>query len=528
MNNVAKKLALSLLLSIPCLQATNTTGQSFYFGHQQRGTLVEILGWNHQIHIPENDELDFVFKAQTEGGTSFSNSKLAPYFTSNGTATMVFGPHNSTTNPTVDVYSVNFLLSQTFQSSVVFNPKITTWVTDFAAYVDLGNWVQGLHLRGHLPLQYLKHELALTETVSAAGSTQLTSGFIDNAAVNVPYTTVVGAFVGDKVAGDVLQIWNYGTINGAQHSTKVSDIELMLGYNFINNDRGRFDLEFGGLFGCGGKSKAQYVFEPTFGNLGRMGVVGMIDGQALLWSNEDDSKQLAAYLNGKVGYVFSNTQKRSYDLTNFGNWSRYLIVKKFSSVGTTGTTVYAGVDNMINVGTLGAKIGDYVTFDVEFMFDLQYNNFNFNLGYECAGHSKEKHKSFVDAIAANTYVVHVPIATETDLIDVAVGTADATTAQGCQNTTGYGINGNIASLATLTELTTANATTVAIANSWLDTSSVLAPTAVSQAVVGAINYTWKDNDYLPSLGLYGKAEFDGHNHNTADIWTVGVQGNVSF
>ena len=380
-------------------------------------------------------------------------------------------------------------------------------------------------------MQYLKHHLELTETVSAAGGTDYTNhDIINNGTTDVVYTNVVEAFAGNKVAGDVLQVWNYGNINGAHHDTRVTDITLALGYNFVNSENGHFGVEVGGLFGAGKKSQAKHVFEPTFGNLGRMGIFGAVDGHAVLWNGEDD-KQLAAYINGNVGYIFANHQRRSYDLTNFGKWSRYLLVKKVSSVSATTTnSVYAGVDNMINIGTLEAKIGDYVNFDASLLFDYQYNNFDFQLGYNLGGHTKEKHKGFVDTIAANTYMVHVPGLAGAQ-IDLAIGASgDASTVSGATNIAdNFSINGDITTVVpTVAELITANTTSVAIANSWLDTDSALAKTAIAHAVVGAMNYTWRDNDYTPCLGIYGKAEFDGNNHNTADLWAVGVQGNVSF
>jgi len=521
MNNVAKKLAVALLLSVPCMQATNTTGQSFYFGHQQTGTMKDVLGWNNQINLFGNEDFSAVLKVTSEGGMSFSNEKLAPFFTSNGTTTMVFGPkHDSTTNVATDVYASHFGLSNTFKSSVVFNPKITTWVTDFAAFLDLSNWMEGLHVRAHLPVQYLKHELELTETNAAAGTSAYLTGYVVSGTPAVAYTNVVSAFKGDKTAGDMLSVWKYGTINGEQHDTKVSDITASIGYNFVNSENYHFGVEVGGSFGAGGKSKAVHVFEPTFGNLGRHGIFGAVDGHAVLWTGEDD-KQLSAFVNGKVGYIFAGEQKRSYDLTGFGNWSRYLQVVKVSSIGASTYSVYAGVDNMINVGTLAAKIGDYVTYDASLLLDMQYNNFNFNVGYELGGHTKEKHKSFIDTITSN-YVIHTPGYTGT-LIDVAIGTADASSCTGAA--TNYGINGDTTNL-TVAELTTT--TGLVVSNSLLDTNSALAQTVISHAVVGAVNYTFRDNEYMPSLGLFGKGEFDGKNHNTASLWTVGVQGNVSF
>ena len=528
MNIRTTKLALALLLSMPCLQANPTTGQSFYFGHQQVGTMVDVFGWNNQINLFNNEECKAVIKIQTEGGTSFSNTKLAQYFTSNGTNTMIFGPsYDATTEQFTDVSGINFLLSESFQSTVVFSPSLTTWVTDIAAFVDLSNWVENLHIRAHLPIQYLKQTLKLTETITANGSTTYTAGDLSNVTPAVAYTSVKEAFASGKTAGDVLQAWNYGTISGSQDSTEVTDITLSVGYNFINKEHSHLGLEVGGTFGAGRKSTAKYVFEPTFGNLGRSGVFGVFDSHTVLWDGEDQH-QFAAWVNAKVGYIFSGDQIRSYDLTDFGVWSRYMLVKKFSSVGTSGNTVFAGVDNMINVGTLQAKIGNYVTFDMSLLFDWQYDNFDFQIGWELGGHSAEKHKVFIDTIPANTYIIHVP-GVAGAAIDEAIGNADAQTANGAELLPGnFNVNGDITVTPTLQELTQATQTTVALSNAALNTDSALAGTAISNAVVMGFNYTWRDHDFVPSIGIYGKGEFDGYHHNTADLFTVGLQGNVTF
>lgn len=529
MNNFAKKLAIALLISVPgYAQALINTG-SFYMPNAQTGTMTNLIGLTDKTHLADNDELSFVFNAQTSAGINIRRDGLAKYFTPNGTASVIFGPRNAagTTTSDVDVSSVNFQLERTsFKSTVTFDPKVTNWSSNFGLYADLGNWVEGLYVQANLPLQYIKNELVLTEVSGTASAASYTAGDVSSGtpATTTGYTTAKDALKGGKVVGDVV-IRKYGLFDSTQtHKTKVSDITARIGYDFVRSENGHFGINVGGLIGAGGKPDAIYVMEPVFGNAGRHGVIGGLNGHASLWSSDED-KALTVHLDGTAGYIFANSQLRSYDLTDSGKWSRYLAVRKLTTISTTGNTVYGGLDNMINITTLEGKIGDYVTYDANLLFNFQYNNFDLQLGYTFAGHSKEKHKGITGTVAS-TYIIHNPA---TSALDQASGTADATCATGPAF---LPINGNVTGI-TSTEVVTGTLTPV-ITNTFLNADSVLAPSTMSHAAVGGLNYTWRDNDWLPSLGLFGKVEFNGSHQagtnasNTADVFMVGVQGNVSF
>lgn len=528
MNNFAKKLAIALLISIPGYAQALINSGSFYMPHAQTGVMPNLMGLTDKTHVYDNDEMAFVLSAQTSYGQSMHGDKFAGYFTPNGTASVVFGPRNASgTHANVDVFGLNFNLeSASFKSTVTFDPKVTNWSTNFGLFADLANWVEGLYVKAHLPLQYIKNDLQLSEVSTTASAAAFTNDAVNNGTPSVVYTTAVAALKGDKTVGDVLQVRKYGKVDGARHATKLSDATVALGYDFVRSENGHFGVSVGGLFGLGGKPKAEYMFEPVFGNAGRHGVFGAVDGHASLWSSDDD-KELTVHLDGKAGYIFANSQLRSYDLTASGKWSRYLAVRKIGTIGAADNTYYGGIDNMINVGTLHAKIGDYVNYDANLLFNFQYNNFDFQLGYTFAGHSKEKHKSFVDDFSG-TYIISDP----NNAINVSSGAKD-TDSTAVSGSTFTPISGNVTGVPTAVEVVTGT-TTALIAESWLDKDSVLSPSTMSHAVVGGLNYTWRDNDWLPSLGLIGKVEFNGSHqegataHNTPDLYMVGVQGNVSF
>lgn len=128
-------------------------------------------------------------------------------------------------------------------------------------------------------------------------------------------TTIAEAFAQED--------WLYGKIDGAQSVTRLADIELKLGYQFICEDNVLTNGYIGMIIPTGNKATAEYMAEPIVGNgfhfglmAGSTAEIQLNAGMDTRWSTRSD----VCYR-----YLFQNTQKRSFD-TNNGNWSRYMYV----------------------------------------------------------------------------------------------------------------------------------------------------------------------------------------------------------
>ncbi len=527
MKNMTKKLlAITLLLSTVQLSA-ESFGQSFFLPRAQNGTGIDVLGWSPEIHKYDADSIYFDFKVQSEWRQSFSSSKLGEYIFFNGTNSMIFGPQNLTgTTNTTDVYSLNFLLAPGFQSTVVANPKIQSSITDFSLFVGFDEWVSGLWMSAHLPLVYTRWNTHLTETVTTpAVTTGFAAGQVSNAAqTTIPYANVIQAWVGNKTIGDANVPWAYGTINGSQNETKLGDVALNFGYDFVNKESGYLGIALRALFGAGGHSKAVNVFEPMVGSGGRMGIGGNIDAQYRLWERDEDHKFVATF-SGYAVHLFNNKQVRSFDLLNCGNGSRYNLVKKLTTIAVApATSTYSNIDNMINVGTREAKMSIGVAYEATLQFAYLMNNVNIDLGWSIGGRSKEKFSEFVTNVPANTYILY-------DSNAVGGTTSNALTANQANGVSKITVAGNDSG-ATAAAVTTANQSTYCITSASttaglaLDTDSVLAPSVVSNCIYLNLGYTWRDNDWCPCVSLFGNVELT--NNKSVNTWGIGLQGNVSY
>lgn len=519
MKHIANKLlVITMLLSVVAVDAATVSGKSFFLPVANNGTAVDALGWSGATHKFDVGGFYGCFKIQSEFGQNFKRDEIGKYLLMNGTDTAVFGPRKLTTNDT-DVSAINFLFDNTFKATVKFAPKAQDFVTNFGLFVGLDEWMEGLYFQVHAPLHHARWEVVITETAgTAAGTLSGTDGFFDAAdtTTTVPYTSVVAAFKGDKTIDDVTTKWSYGKINGRQTKTKLGDVRATLGYDLVTRENAHFGVGVQGLFGAGGKSTAEYVFEPVIGHAGRHGVGGYVNGAARLWDKDDDH-QLMAHLNASVVHLFDNEQRRSYDINGNGKWSRYQLLKQISALTAVPGNTYDGIMvNAINITSLKAKIGIDVAYDANLTFCYHMGNMSLDFGYAVAGHSKEKHKSWVDTITADKYIVY--------------GGAAAANALGANDNTGvinFGINGNITGYTTAVVGTTNN-TTYTVINANLDKDSALANSAMSHCVFGGLNYNWMDSDWMPGVGVFGSAHFSGDDNNSFDRWSVGLQGNVSF
>jgi hypothetical protein len=149
----------------------------------------------------------------------------------------------------------------------------------------------------------------VAETVANGGSTS-----VDN---------VTEAFTSNTENLAVNKKWLYGKINGAMKKTRLADVELKMGYNFIAEENYNSNGYLGIVIPTGNKATGEYVAEAVVGNGFHVGL--MAGGTTEIMVNQNDDWTVSYRMDTNARYLLKNTQKRSFDLV--GNpWSRYLMV----------------------------------------------------------------------------------------------------------------------------------------------------------------------------------------------------------
>lgn len=229
-----------------------------------------------------------------------------------------------------------------FKSSVTFSPR--------QKFFGVGlDWKQVLFFNDDntrrwwfevaAPIVHIENDMRMCETVDSSSGTEAyvaTKGLDDSAYV----TSVAAAFSQSS--------WKYGKIlscatgancgsscvtsgsscatcctsdscNGMK-KTRISDIELKLGYNQSLAACSSLDTYLGMVLPTGNKAKGEYVFEAIVGNGQHWGI--MLGGELGFDLFHHDCGDFKWFAAADLRYLFHNEQVRSFDLVG-KPWSRY-------------------------------------------------------------------------------------------------------------------------------------------------------------------------------------------------------------
>jgi hypothetical protein len=316
--------------------------------------------------------------------------------------------------------------------------------------------------------------------------------------IKAPFANLKDAWNGQKTFFDVHQPLEFGRIDGGQTKSGVGDVEIGLGYVFINNEYNFWTLDLRAIFPTGNRPTGKFLFEPIIGNGHQFEIGAGTLASLELWNNKCD-KSLSFFINGSLYYAFAGNQKRTFDLTKNGVGSRYLLFKRFNPDGTYAGEIVRGP----NILTLACESSNAIHGDFTLMLDFDAINWTLNIGYNIWGRSHDQVK-VKESIPANTY-----------------GIAGLSGTAANANTTASG-----------TTLSGENATMldpapVFIGNKDLNVESAEHPGAVSHSLFAFGAYTWGCR-LEPFVGLGFQLEFSGSDNNAFRRYTVFARGGISL
>lgn len=314
-------------------------------------------------------------------------------------------------------------------------------------------------------------------------------------------------------AGFADGVWTAGRIACQKLKTLgVDDVQLKLGRNFVMRDRGHL-LGFLMMTVPTGKASlftsradacpkykgcyitptqgSQYLFQPLVGSR-NWSFGGGLNGDVVLMQHED--RALWCMFEAKYNYYFRATERRSFDLTANGDWSRYLLLQTQTSGLTVPTPIPA-----INVFTMDASVRPGSQFQIWTAMHYQLCQWEFEAGYNLWYRQQEKvclpaRGGCGSTFPANTY-----------------GILDA-----------YDTDGIYTSSSTstiwLSDLVPSDATFTPVSLSDLNPLSAAHPRTASSKFYGSVGYSF--NQSKPAsvfLGINGSVEL-AHNYAAMNNW----------
>ena len=251
-----------------------------------------------------------------------------------------------------------------FRSLVSLRPRRTAYGAHLGLAADLNYFCRDTWFTVDMAVMGVKHQMNICElNVKNPGD------------VNLPDTDPYKSRFRNMSEALRNPDWCYGKFVdcGSLRKAGVDDIQLKLGYDWHPCAFDHFALYLLGTIPTGKQQMSEYVFEPVVGT--KYGALGMgLNAASRFYECGENS--LTAMMDIKFRYMFSATQRRSFDLHARGDWSRYLNV---APRGGAQVLLEPG----INLFTLNCTVKPRAVLDAWMALHHQWRrDWHFEVGYD--------------------------------------------------------------------------------------------------------------------------------------------------
>jgi len=580
---------------------------------QGDNTARELVGWQKQIFVPNLCENYATLALAFEYTKSFQPCRLAQRLFCTDCLTFA-GSRSSARQNGSDVVADYFGLAENFVGTLKIKPKIENFIVDFELFFGLDQMTPGFFARMHLPLTHTRWSLGLDECLPCCnkfrGNDEFSGCYMNSNTLddvfcptapqcqlhvlsdpftckcsgltacegvpNVPCNnnpspqtsttcnctaqSLRTALSGKFTFGDMKEYWKYGKFSFCPLTkTGVADIDIILGYNFLQNDFAHFALYGQAILPTGNRPEAKYIFEPILGTGLHAQLGGGLSTHFSIYNDRyNDGFNFGFWLEGNVTHLFKTHQKRSFDFINNGLLSRYTLLKEYDV-----NNEYIGrMINAINFATRNAEVSIDYKIDYSGKILLQTCNWMFDFGYNVYFQSAEtvciktdcpcaidKRRfgikgtqgvcctsySIVDSsiIAANptSNLLNAtqPNATMFTAIEPMTQSVNPASNSVClaYNNPAITVDTPIVGAQFFVADTTMVPTIISCAN--LDPESATQQAMLTHKIFTHWSYVYSTSCYAPHFGIGAEVEFDGRCiHNSLAQWGIWVKGGITF
>lgn len=468
--------------------------------------------------------------SQSDADSNVSGLGAFPFWS--GTNTMAVGNSATTAagivagTPSVDGYQFGLGTTST-AGSINLNPIVYQAGADFMFIVGSASHEPGFLFKIKAPIAVYNINPNLTET-AATPAANYNEGQLSLAGTDVAIPS--GATMTQALAGNLspnattlgnYTPMQYGLVNGAiSTGAKFGDIEMTAGYNFISNEDSSFSVALRASAPTGNKATGQYMLEPIVGRGGNWGLGGYTAAHVNLWEGSNDNR-LSFKVMADVMHLFGTDTVRSYDLTDNGGGSRYLLVADYNA------GVYQNsIQNLINVTTLASTSSFGVEGDVAVGFNYTGGGFSFDLGYEFFGRSAETLEITGDFNTRYAVLGHQGPGTASAGATASFAAQPGATMRNAVAQTDIVQVGTLATTADALGDARLAANQVSLAD--LNVEGAQQSAYLTSKIFAKVGYEFAQNDYVPFVGVMGEFEFSNSLNNALPQWSVALVGGVSF
>ncbi len=318
-----------------------------------------------------------------------------------------------------------FYLSEDFNGTLTFEPRISNFILDFNFYLGLDEWFSGGYFRIFAPFVHTRWDLNFKEAISAGASGNMGEGkFSPDPIDNTDLLKSAASFFRGEAPTSPLEQLGFdierkglcfakmsadkcsSDCTGRRTENGFGDIRTELGWNFWQNEDYHFGLAIIAAAPTGDRPEAHFLFDAVVGNGKHWEVGGAATFHYAFWRSEDEEKHFGFYGDLNVTHLFNARQQRTFDLTG-KPLSRYMLASKFgtevtnnlkgaATIDTAGEEIKSQFANVFepvaNLTTGDVKVSVGAQVDLAAWFNYTSGGFSWDVGYNFWFSSCEKIK----------------------------------------------------------------------------------------------------------------------------------------
>lgn len=190
------------------------------------------------------------------------------------------------------------------QAAVSLAPEQVTYGFRFDYYQDLSKILDGLYLKASLPIVYVKNDMHLKRS-GCDSSTTLADTVEKYLTGEYEETTATSPKLQSKLTKHKIKC-------GGDSRTTVADIDVIVGYNFVQDECYHAGINLGLVIPTGDEPDGEWAFAPIVGNNNHFGFGFGLDGDVKLWGDDEQHLNLTAMMNYR--FLFENCEQRTLSL----------------------------------------------------------------------------------------------------------------------------------------------------------------------------------------------------------------------
>ncbi len=371
----------------------------------------------------------------------------------------------------------------------------------FNYHQDLKCIVKGLYFEMQLPVVCVTNSLGMSTVGTEATNV---SNFFKGGVI-------------EKSKGDVNafeNLYNALISPGDLTRTSVADLDLILGYKFLDKRNYYVAMNIGLTVPTGNKSDGVNAFDAVIGNGGHLGFGFGLDARGKVWESACHKYNLNVNVAMNYRYLFEDDEVRTLGLTN-QNFGQYLLLIDRTKQPNTQQLTPAA-----NVTTLNVNVTPGSQFDGMVSMNYNYNRFAFDLGYNVFFRARER----VTIAGPGCYIAQTANSTQQFPDNKwAVATRNA------KMSDTVAVDPKVTPMTTSTTgviNTTTNFVYRYINNADLDTTSAQTPALTSHKIFGGVGY-WTKGWEIPVLVGVG-AHYEWADADLISNWGFNARVGMSF